>query len=82
MFLQRTVVVGRTYGWSTRFMNEQSIYNLSEAARELGLSVDWLRRAESRVSLPPARRDKNDHRYYTEGDLERLRDRRLRRPGG
>lgn len=62
-------------------MSKQRIYSVSEAARKLGLSVDWLRRAERRGSLPPARRDKNGHRYYTPEDLERLRDRRLWGPG-
>ncbi len=57
-------------------------YTISQAARELGLSADWLRRAERRGSLPPARRDRHNYGYYTEGDLERLRSCRLRRPGG
>ena len=57
--------------------DEQRIYSVSEAARNLGLSVDWLRRAERRGSLPPARRDGNGHRYYTPEDLERLRNRRF-----
>jgi DNA-binding transcriptional MerR regulator len=30
--------------------------------------------------LPRARRDRNGYRFYTEEDLERLRDRRFRRP--
>ena len=56
---------------------EPRIYGISQAARELGLSADWLRRGEKRGSLPPARRDRNGHRYYTPENLERLRDRRL-----
>jgi len=55
-------------------------YSISEAARELGLSAEWLRQGERRGSLPVARRDRNGYRYYTEEDLERLRDRRLWRP--
>ena len=55
-------------------------YSISEAARELGLSAEWLRQGERRGSLPLARRDRNGYRYYTEEDLERLRDRRLWRP--
>ena len=54
------------------------IYGISEAARKLGLSTDWLRQGEKRGSLPPARRDRNGYRYYTAEDLERLRNRRLR----
>ncbi len=53
------------------------IYSISEAARELGLSAEWLRQGEKRGSLPSARRDRNGYRYYTEDDLERLRNRRL-----
>jgi DNA-binding transcriptional MerR regulator len=53
------------------------LYNVSEAARELGLSAEWLRQGEKRGALPPARRDRRGHRYYTAQDLERLRNRRL-----
>ena len=53
------------------------IYSISEAARKLGLSAEWLRRGEKRGSLPLARRDRNGYRYYTPEDLERLRNRRL-----
>lgn len=59
-------------------MHERT-YNISEAARELGLSTEWLRQGERRGSLPRARRDRNGHRYYTTEDLERLRSRRLLR---
>jgi DNA-binding transcriptional MerR regulator len=59
---------------------ETRTYSISEAARELGLSAEWLRQGERRGSLPLARRDRNGYRYYTEEDLERLRDRRLWRP--
>ena len=52
-------------------------YGISEAARELGLSAEWLRQGEKRGALPPAKRDRNNHRYYNAGDLERLRNRRL-----
>ena len=51
--------------------------SISEAARELSLSADWLRQGEKRGSLPPARRDRNGYRYYTTEDIERLRNRRL-----
>jgi DNA-binding transcriptional MerR regulator len=62
----------------------QDIYRISEAARELGLSAEWLRQGEKQGSLPPARRDRNGYRYYTHVDIEythvdieRLRNRRL-----
>jgi DNA-binding transcriptional MerR regulator len=60
--------------------NRPPTHSISEAARELGLSAEWLRQGERRGSLPLARRDRNGYRYYTEEDLERLRDRRFRRP--
>lgn len=53
------------------------ILGISEAARELGLSADWLRQGEKRGALPPARRDRNGYRFYTPEDIERLRNRRL-----
>src|SRR5919202_3749714 len=53
------------------------VLSISEAARELGLSAEWLRQGEKRGSLPLARRDRNGHRYYTDDDLEQLRKRRL-----
>jgi DNA-binding transcriptional MerR regulator len=53
------------------------IYGISEAARKLGLSAEWLRKGEKRGVLLPARRDRNGYRYYTPEDIERLRNRRL-----
>ena len=50
-------------------------YRISEAARELGISVEWLRKGEMRGSFPPALRDRNGHCYYTEEDIERMRNR-------
>ena len=50
-------------------------YRISEAARELGISVEWLRKGEMRGFFPPALRDCNGHRYYTEEDMERMRNR-------
>ena len=55
------------------------LYSVSEAARELGLSAEWLREGEKRGSLPKAKRDRNGYRIYTERDIERLRNRRLLR---
>jgi DNA-binding transcriptional MerR regulator len=57
--------------------NELQTYSISEAARKLGLSAEWLRQGERRGSLPPARRDRRGYRYYTVEDLERLRNRRF-----
>jgi DNA-binding transcriptional MerR regulator len=51
---------------------EQFTYSVSEAARRLGLSADWLREGERRGVLPPARRTPNGHRFYTTADLELL----------
>jgi DNA-binding transcriptional MerR regulator len=59
----------------------QEIYSISEAARELGLSAEWLREGEKRGSLPKAKRDRNGHRFYTLKDIERLRNRRLLKVG-
>ncbi len=53
------------------------MYGISEAARELGLSAEWLRQGEKRGSLPRAKRDRNGYRYYTAEDIDRLRNRRL-----
>jgi len=50
-------------------------YRISEAARELGISAEWLRVGERRGFFPPALRDRNGHRYYTEEDIERMRKR-------
>jgi DNA-binding transcriptional MerR regulator len=55
----------------------QHTYSISEAARELQLSAEWLRIGEKRGSLPPAKRDRNGYRYYTNEDIDRLRNRRL-----
>ena len=49
------------------------LLTVSEVARELGRSVDWLREAEVRGKIPKARRDLNGWRVYTQEDVERLR---------
>jgi DNA-binding transcriptional MerR regulator len=56
---------------------QQPIYSISEAARELSLSAEWLREGEKRGVLPLARRDRNGYRYYTQADIERLRNRKF-----
>ncbi len=53
----------------------RTTYRISEAARELGISVEWLRVGERRGFFSPARRDRNGLRYYTPEDMERLRNR-------
>ena len=59
--------------------NRRTTYRISEAASELGISVEWLRVGEKRGFFTPARPDRNGHRYYTPEDMKRLRDRP--RPG-
>lgn len=51
------------------------MHRISEAARELGISAEWLRIGEKRGFFSPASRDRNGHRYYTPEDMERLRNR-------
>jgi DNA-binding transcriptional MerR regulator len=58
--------------------NRLTTYRISEAAREIGISIEWLRVGERRGFFPPAPRDHNGHRYYTEEDLERMREGRSR----
>jgi predicted site-specific integrase-resolvase len=55
--------------------HRHATYRISEAARELGISAEWLRVGEKRGYFPPALRDRNGHRYYTEDDMERMRNR-------
>ena len=47
---------------------------VTNVARRLGVSPDWLRHLERNGRIPVAQRDRNGHRRYTEGDLERLRE--------
>ena len=49
------------------------LLKVNEAARELGVSEAWLRRAEGRVGIPKARRDVNGWRVYTAEDIAKLR---------
>ena len=46
---------------------------ITNAARELGISADWLRRLERHGRVPPARRDLRGHRRYTAEDVHLLR---------
>jgi DNA-binding transcriptional MerR regulator len=50
----------------------QLTYSVSEVARKLALSADWLREGERRGLLPPARRNINGHRVYTVADIDLL----------
>jgi hypothetical protein len=59
--------------------NRRTTYRISEAAREPGISMEWLRKSEVGGYFPPALRDRNGHRYYTEEDMERMRNRRTSR---
>jgi DNA-binding transcriptional MerR regulator len=59
--------------------NKRTTYRISEAARELGISAEWLRVGEKRGYFPPALRDRNSYRYYTEEDIERMRNRHTSR---
>ena len=56
-------------------VHRRATYRISEAARELGISIEWLRKGEARGFFPPALRDRNGHRYYTEEDMERMHNR-------
>jgi DNA-binding transcriptional MerR regulator len=47
---------------------------VSRAARALGCSERWLRQAEAKGRIPKARRDLNGWRFYTEEDIERIRE--------
>jgi DNA-binding transcriptional MerR regulator len=49
------------------------LLRVNQAARVLGCSETWLRRAEGRVGIPKARRDVNGWRVYTGEDIAALR---------
>jgi DNA-binding transcriptional MerR regulator len=59
-------------------VNRLTTYRISEAARELGISAEWLRVGEKRGFSPPALGDRNGHRYCAEEDIERKRRGRSR----
>jgi len=46
---------------------------ISEVAKKLSVSAAWLRELEKAGRIPPATRDRNGHRRFTEDDIERLR---------
>lgn len=49
------------------------ILDVSQAAREIGYSATWLRRAEKLGRIPQARRNLNGWRVYTQEDIEILK---------
>ncbi|MFC1981154.1 MerR family DNA-binding transcriptional regulator [Chloroflexota bacterium] len=51
----------------------RSVFGITEAAKELGCSIRWLRDAEKKGKIPNAQRDLNNWRVYTIEDLTRLR---------
>ena len=55
--------------------NGRTTYRISEAARELGISAEWLSVGEKRSYFPLALCDRSGHRYYTQDDIERMRNR-------
>jgi DNA-binding transcriptional MerR regulator len=46
---------------------------VSEVARQLGCSAEWLREAERRGKIPPASRDINGWRVYSHEDIQAIR---------
>ena len=48
---------------------KERLLNVTEAARVLGMSEDWLRLAEKRGKIPRARRDINNWRVYSQEDI-------------
>lgn len=53
---------------------------VTEIAKELGFSPDFLRRKEKAGVIPPAHRDMNGHRRYREEDIKAIRNILLRDP--
>lgn len=56
-------------------LEPQTLYNIGEVARELGVHQGSLRRAEREGRLPPHVRRVNGRRLYTREDVEALRAR-------
>ena len=50
------------------------LLTISEVARQLGCSVEWLRTAEEHGKIPRAMRDMNSWRRYSLDDVETLRE--------
>ena len=47
---------------------------VSETARHLERSADWLRDAEAKGKIPKAKRDLNGWRVYTEEDVAKIKE--------
>ncbi len=47
---------------------------VSEVARELGLSAEWLRDAEAKGKIPKARRNLSGWRVYKQKDIAIIRE--------
>ena len=55
---------------------------VSEVARELGISAEWLRVAEATGNIPRAQRDINGWRVYTMQSVEKIRSLLVPSDGG
>ena len=49
------------------------LLQIGEAARELGITIEHLRKLEREGKIPKAKRLLNCRRVYSEDDLERIR---------
>ncbi len=58
--------------WHGDAAMSSKLFRVNGAADELGISGSWLRRAEKRAIIPPAKRDVNNWRVYTEADVALL----------
>jgi len=52
----------------------QQTYRISQVAEELGVCIPTLRIWEKRGLIPQARRHPNRRRFYSQQDLETIRD--------
>jgi len=59
---------------TTAAPDQRRLLSISEAARELGLHPNSIRKAERAGRVPPIRREPvSGHRYFTPEDVETLR---------
>ena len=49
------------------------LWTIGQVARDLGVSVDWLRRAEKERKIPQAKRRLGGWRVYSSNDVDMLR---------
>ncbi len=47
---------------------------IKEASAKLEISPDWLRELERQGRIPPAKRDLNGHRRYSEDEIKQLQE--------